>query len=155
MDRYASPSNTTCVRFNALFDSVNVEGVNALTQDWRSSVSFVLPNFHELDAILDIIERDDARVVLILSCWPRQSWFRRLHSAAWAGRIAAWERISGAALMPNTTDCFFGDRFTTDLPVFFVPPLMGGMVLATSKRTKDRKVPLGAYPSWPEGRVWW
>ena len=40
-------------------------------------------------------------------------------------------------------------------PVFFVPPLMGGMVLATSKRTKDRKFPLGAYPSWPEGRVWW
>ena len=118
VDRYASPSNTTCVRFNALFDSVNVEGVNALTQDWRSSVSFVLPNFHELDAILDIIERDNARVVLIVPCWPHQSWFRRLHSAAWAGRIAAWERISGAALMPNTTDCFFGDRFTTDLLVF-------------------------------------
>ena len=39
--------------------------------------------------------------------------------------------------------------------LFFVPPLMGGMVLATSKRTKDRKFPLGAYPSWPEGRVWW
>ena len=33
VDRYASPSNTTCVRFNALFDSANVEGVNALTQD--------------------------------------------------------------------------------------------------------------------------
>ena len=118
VDLYASPSNTKCVRFNALFDSVNVEGVNALTQDWRSSVSFVLPNFHELDAILDIIERDDARVVLIVPCWPHQTWFRRLHSAAWAGRIAAWERISGAALMPNTTDCFFGDRFTTDLLVF-------------------------------------
>ena len=27
----------------------------------------------------------------------------------------------------------------------FVPPLMGGMVLETSKRTKDRKSPLGAY----------
>ena len=26
----------------------------------------------------------------------------------------------------------------------FVPPMMGGMVLATSKRTKDRKSPLGA-----------
>ena len=38
---------------------------------------------------------------------------------------------------------------------FFVPPLMGGMVLATSKKTKDRKFPLGAYPPWPEGRVWW
>ena len=39
--------------------------------------------------------------------------------------------------------------------VFSSPPLMGGMVLATSEKTKDRKFPLGAYPSWPEGRVWW
>ena len=38
---------------------------------------------------------------------------------------------------------------------FLFPPLMGGMVLATSKKTKDRKFPLGAYPPWPEGRVWW
>ena len=59
-DRYASLSNTKCVRFNPLFDSVNVEGLNALTQDWRSSVSFVLPNFHEPGAILAIIERGGA-----------------------------------------------------------------------------------------------
>ena len=115
VDRYASPSNTKCVRFNALFDSVNAGGVNALTQYWRSSVSFVLPNFHELGAILDITERDDARVVLIVPCCPHQAWF---HSAAWTGRITAWEHISGAALMPNTADCFFGGRFTTDLLVF-------------------------------------
>ena len=28
---YASPSNATCPRFNALFDSVHLEGLNALT----------------------------------------------------------------------------------------------------------------------------
>ena len=46
--RYASPPNATHWRFNAQFDSVNVGGVNALTQDWRSSVSIVLLNFDEL-----------------------------------------------------------------------------------------------------------
>ena len=46
-----------------------------------------------------------------------------LHSAAWAGRIAALERISGAALMPTTADCVFGDRFTTDLLVFRIQAL--------------------------------
>ena len=55
VDRYAGPSNATCPRFNALFDSVNVEGAEALTQDWRGTVSFVLPNFHELDKTLDIL----------------------------------------------------------------------------------------------------
>ena len=106
------------MRFNALFDSVNVEVVNALTQDWKSSVSSVLPNFYELGAILDITERDGARVVPIVPCWPHQALFRRFRSTAWSGRIAAWERISGAALLPNTADCFFGDYFTTDLLVF-------------------------------------
>ena len=71
----------------------------------------MLPIFHELDAILDIIERDD-RVVLIVPCWPHWAWFRRLHSATWAGRIAAWERTSGAALIPNS------DRVTTGILVF-------------------------------------
>ena len=56
--------------------------------------------------------------MLIVPCWPHQVWFLRLHSAAWAGRIAAWVRISGAALMPNAAGCFFGGRFTTGLLVF-------------------------------------
>ena len=30
--RYPSPTNTKCVRFNALLSLVNVEGVSALTQ---------------------------------------------------------------------------------------------------------------------------
>ena len=34
-----------------------------------------------------------------------------------------------------------------DRSIFFVPPpRWGGMVLATSKKTKDRELPLGAYP---------
>ena len=89
MDRYASPSYTTCPRFNALFDSVDVEGVNALTHDWRGAVSFVLPNFHELDKILDIIERDYVDAVLVVPEWPYQAWWRRLNSAAWVRRVAA------------------------------------------------------------------
>ena len=106
------------MRFNALFDSVNVGSVNTLTKDCRSSVPFVLPNYNKLGAILDVIERDDARVVLIVPCWPHQAWFRRVHSAAWAGRIAAWERFSGAALIPNTAGCLLSDRSTINLLVF-------------------------------------
>ena len=35
------------------------------------------------------------------------------------------------------------------------PPLMGGMVLATSKKTNDRKFPLGAYPSGQVNSLGW
>ena len=78
-------------------------------------MSFVLPNFHELDKILDITERDDAEAVLIVPEWLYQDWWGRLHSAAWARSVVAWEFISGAALIPNTQDCFFGSCFTTRL----------------------------------------
>ena len=117
VNRYAGPSNATCPRFNALFDSVNVEGVNALAQDWCGTVSVVLPNFNELDKTLDVIEREGAVAVLAAPEWPYQAWRRRLHSAAWAPRIAAWEFVSGTALIPNTRDCFFGSRFKTRLLV--------------------------------------
>ena len=43
---------------------------NALTQDWRGTVPLVLPNFHELDKTLDILERDDADAVLVVPEWP-------------------------------------------------------------------------------------
>ena len=50
-------------------------------------------------------------------------------------------------------ECF--DMFRRTQPILVIsnfssPPLMGGMVLATSEKTKDRKFPLGAYPSWPD-----
>ena len=65
------------------------DGVGALTQASRGAVSFVLPNFHELDAILDIIERDNAGAVLVVPEWPYEAWWRRLHLAAWTRRVAA------------------------------------------------------------------
>ena len=50
----------------------------------------VLPNFHELDKTLDILERNDADAVLVVPEWPFRAWLRRLHSAAWVRRVAAW-----------------------------------------------------------------
>ena len=73
VSRYASPLKAPRVRFNPLIDSVNAKGAKALTKDWRSSVSLVLPDFHDLDA-----------AVLIVPSWPHRAWFRRLHSVAWA-----------------------------------------------------------------------
>ena len=50
-----------------------------------------------------------------MPCWPHWACFSRLHSATWAGRIAAWEQTSGAALVLDTPGSFFGDRLTADL----------------------------------------
>ena len=83
--RYASPSNITCPRFNALFDSVHVDGANALTQERRGAVSFVLSNYHELEINLSSTECDDAPAVIVVPEWPYQAWWRRLHPAPGPG----------------------------------------------------------------------
>ena len=50
----------------------------------------VLPNFHELDKALEILERDDAGAAFVVPEWPFRAWMRRQHSAAWIRRVAAW-----------------------------------------------------------------
>jgi hypothetical protein len=64
IDRFAAPHNTTCSRFNSLFDTANAEAVDALSQDWSEDINFVLPDFHAISKILDHIERCNARAIL-------------------------------------------------------------------------------------------
>ena len=62
------------------------------------------------------------------------------------GRSTSWEIYFFFAML---VCCANRDTpSSTHSTVFSSPPLMGGMVLATSEKTKDRKFPLGAYPSW-------
>ena len=63
---YTNPSNIACPHFGALFDSVHVEGVKAMTQDRRGKVSLVLPYFHELARALSSTGHDDAPAVLVV-----------------------------------------------------------------------------------------
>ena len=65
VDRFAAPHNAKCARFNAKFDTPGAEAVDAFTQDWREGVSYVLGDFNHSDQIMDVIERDNAAVVVI------------------------------------------------------------------------------------------
>ena len=75
--RYAKPRHLANSTSNAFFDSVHVEGLNALTQDGRGAVSFVLPKFYELDRTLGITGRDDAQAVLAVPEWSLGAWLRQ------------------------------------------------------------------------------
>ena len=117
VDRFASPTNATCKRFNAMFDAVGVEAVDALAQNWSTGVSFALPDFHRLDEVLDVIERDEADAILVVPCWHRKAWWHRLHSRRWRERVVDSERMPGTVLVANNPHCFFGEQFATDLLV--------------------------------------
>ena len=68
--------------FFLLFGCVGSEGTDALRQAWGVGVSFALPSFHVIDEILDIVERDNATIILSVPAWISRPWWTRLWSAA-------------------------------------------------------------------------
>ena len=115
VDRFAGDHNSTAKRFNSLFDSQHAEAVDAMAQDWSEGVSFILPDFHIVDRILDKIERDNAVAVLIIPVWPHKPWWRRLRSGAWGARVAKSYTLPANILVPYNEHCFFGSAYTTEL----------------------------------------
>jgi len=111
IDRYAATHNTTCGRFNSLFDTERAEAVDALSQDWCEGLNFVLPYFHAISKILDHIERCNARTILIVPEWPKAHWWPRLWSGAWARRLRRVIFLATNSLRPNNEFCFFGAFF--------------------------------------------
>ena len=118
VDRFASPSNAMAPRFNALFDGVGVEAVNAFVQDWSVGTSFVLPDFHRIPAVLDMIERFDAVAVVVVPKWPHKRWWGRLLSGPWQERVERVLELPADSLVANNQHCFFGTHFTTRLVAF-------------------------------------
>ena len=78
-------------------------------------MSYILPDFHMVDRILDKVERDNAEVVLIVPVWPYKSWWNRIHAGAWRARVGASEAIPPRMLEPYNEHRFFGSNFTTGL----------------------------------------
>ena len=117
VDRFASHTSTTCKRFNAMFEAVGGKDVDALAQNWSDGVSFALPDFHRLDEVLDVIERDEAVAMLVVPCWHRNAGWHRLRSRPWRERVVDSERMPGTVLVANNPHCFFGEQFATDLLV--------------------------------------
>ena len=109
IDRFAHDHNATCARFNSKFDSVNTEAVDAFSQCWSGLLNFVLPDFNQLDRILDHIERDNAAAILIVPAWHRQAWWHRLCSGAWTPRILEWRQFPPFSLVANNDHVFYGD----------------------------------------------
>ena len=80
-------------------------------------MSFILPDFHMIDCILDKIKRDNAEVVLVVPKWPHKMWWKRIHAGAWRARVGAAEALPARLLEPYNEHCFFGSSFTTGLLV--------------------------------------
>ena len=56
-------------------------------------MSYILPNFHMIDRILDKIEHDNAEAVIIVPKWPHKAWWRRVYSGSWRAPLLKAEMI--------------------------------------------------------------
>jgi len=127
VDRSAAPHNATCARFNSKFHCAGAESVDAFGQDWRVGTSFVLGDFRHtaVDRVLDKVERDNARVVLIVPRWTKAPWWRRLHAPRFRARVARTLDLAGSDLVPhheNARHCFFDRTFRNDLLAVLLVP---------------------------------
>ena len=117
IDAFAAPHNAVLPRFFARFDAHTAEAVDSLAQDWSSDALFVLPDFHKIAEVLDIIERDDAEATLVVPVWSSKAWWNRLWSGAWSARRGKFEFLAGSVLVANNEHCFFGTAFASQLLV--------------------------------------
>ena len=127
VDRFASDHNATCPRFNALAPSRYAEAIDAFGQDWSEGVSYVLPDFHKIDRVLDMVERDDAAAVLVFPKWTAEKWWRRLHAPCWQRRVTRQGVLPPFALVArDPATCFFKRDFDRELIVMRVDPIGAG-----------------------------
>jgi hypothetical protein len=54
---FAGDRDTAAKRFSFFFDSWYVEVVGAMADDWNGGLSFILPDFHMADRILNKVAR--------------------------------------------------------------------------------------------------
>ena len=69
VDRFATPYNTKCQRFNSKVWFVGTEAVNCFTVSWRGENNWLVPPPSLISEATKKMSRDAAKGVLILPCW--------------------------------------------------------------------------------------
>jgi len=96
VDRFASPLNARCPRFNTMTHAPGTEAVDAMTVAWGGAENnWVYPPFHLAELVLAKIRADKATATVILPVWGAQTW--------WAPAVAA---ANEAYLLPKTAGPF-------------------------------------------------
>lgn len=78
VDRFASYQNKKLRRYNSRWADPSAEAVNALTQEWKGTHSFVNAPFRLLPEVLRLIAAQRVTATVIAPFWPAQPWFQTL-----------------------------------------------------------------------------
>jgi hypothetical protein len=80
VDRFASPENAKCQRFNTRYWVAKDVPVDCFAQDWRGEVNYVCCPFNILYKVIQLLIEQKAKAIVVAPEWPAQPWFTLLKS---------------------------------------------------------------------------
>jgi len=96
VDRFASPANAKCARFNTALHAPGTEAVDTFSVFWGGlENNWIYPPFNQAARVLDKVRADKATATVILPVWVAQPW--------WAPAVAT---ANEAYLLPRTAGLF-------------------------------------------------
>jgi len=134
VDRFASPTNTKCARFNSLRHAPGTEAVDAFSVFWGGGENnWIYPPFNQVERVLAKVRADKATATVILPVWVAQHW--------WAPAVADADE---GYLLPASAGLFQSGRTLRPAP----PPkwrmavfrfVGGGLPAAAAARRQARR----------------
>lgn len=95
VDRFATPLNTLCQRYNSHTYAAGSEAVDAFSVGWAGDNNWINPPFSQASRVLDKIYNEAATATVLLPVWTAQDW--------WAPAMAGAQE---ACLLPRTAGLF-------------------------------------------------
>ena len=75
IDLFASRINKQVVRYFSWKPDPDAEAVDALSENWKHLFFYAFPPFNMINRVLNKVERDDAKGIIVVPYWSTQSWF--------------------------------------------------------------------------------
>jgi hypothetical protein len=80
VDRFASPENAKCPRFNTRYWVAKDVPVDCFAQDWRGEMNYVCCPFNILYKVIQLLIEQKATAIVVAPEWTAQPWFALLKS---------------------------------------------------------------------------
>ena len=78
LDIFATRLNTQCKRYYAWKPDPGAIAIDAFAQNWHGELLYAFPPFSLIGQVLQKVEEERARAVLVLPLWSAHAWFARL-----------------------------------------------------------------------------
>ena len=102
IDMFASRLNKKLPTYVAWQPDPDASAIDAFTINWECYIGFYFPPFNVIGKVLEKLESDSAIGLVVVPCWPTQSWFPRYVDMA-DGDIFYFDMFIDSLFLPFRT----------------------------------------------------